>query len=114
MLVNLEVRARIVFDSCSQRTYVTQRLKESLNLRPIASDTLKITAFGYEEPTQREYEQVQFSITAIDGMELYATFCIYVVPTICNPICSQTIEVQGAEKYDCVYLKYLVMNQYIA
>ena len=67
-----KVKARIVFDSCSQRTYVTQRLKDSLHLHPVASDKLKITAFGDEEPTQREYERVQFSIKAIDGMELYA------------------------------------------
>ena len=91
-----EVKARIVFDSCSQRTYVTQRMKDSLSLHPVASDTLKITVFGDEEPTRKEYEQVQFSIKAIDGMELYAKG--HVVPTICNPICSQTINA-AVKKY---------------
>ena len=91
-----EVKARIVFDSCSQRTCVTQRLKDRLSLRPVASDTLKITAFGDAEPAQSEYEQVQFSIKATDGMEFYAKG--YVVPTTCNPICSQTIKA-AVEKY---------------
>ena len=41
-----KVKARIVFDPCSQRTYVTQRLQKTLNLHPVGSDMLKITAFG--------------------------------------------------------------------
>ncbi len=57
---------------------------------------LKITAFGDEESTEREYDQVQISITAVDGMELYIKG--YVVPTICSPICNQTIET-AIEKY---------------
>ncbi len=63
-----KVKARIVFDPCSQRTYVTQRLQKTLNLHPVGSDMLKITAFGDEESTEREYDQVRISITAIDGM----------------------------------------------
>ncbi|XP_028413520.1 uncharacterized protein LOC114536353 [Dendronephthya gigantea] len=85
-----KVKERIVFDSCSQRTYVSQHLKENLDLSLVGSDTLKITAFGDDEPSQKEYEQVQFSITALDGMELYAKG--YVVPTICSPICTQSVQ----------------------
>ena len=69
-----EVKAKIVNDSCGQRTHVIQRLKESLYLHSVGRDTLKVTAFEDEEPSQREYEQVQISITAIDG-------------TLCERIC---------------------------
>ena len=77
------------------QVYVDQPGSEH-EVKAIESDTLKITAFGVAEPTQNDYEQVQFSIKAIDGMELYAK--VYVVPTICNLICSQTIEA-AVEKY---------------
>ena len=72
------MKSRIVFDSCSQRSYITQRLRENLNLLPNGSDTMKITAFGDKEPRQRECEKVQISITALDGMELYVNG--YVAP----------------------------------
>ena len=53
------MKARIVFDSCSERTCVLQHLREIPNLRLVGEDTLKITAFENDEPSQKEYEQVQ-------------------------------------------------------
>ena len=108
-----EVKARIVFDSCSQRTYVIQRLKDRLCLRPVASNTLNITAFGDAEPTQSEYEQVQFSIKAIDGMKLYAKGMLSqpsVMPYVVKPL-RQLLRSNHIFKA-CAWLRNLIPQQH--
>ena len=66
-----KVNARIIFDSCSQRTYVSHRLQDTLKLPQVGADELLVKAFGDETPKSRYCELVQLSITSVDGMELY-------------------------------------------
>lgn len=86
-----KVKVRVIFDSCSQRSYVSQRLHGTLQLPVIGSHNLLIKAFGDESPRLRSCELVQLSITSIDGMELYVN--AYCVPTICSPLSDQAVRV---------------------
>ena len=91
-----KIKARIIFDSCSQRSYVSHKLHKALNLNSIGCDRLLIKAFGEETPKLKSSELVQLSITSIDGMELYVN--AYSVPIICSPLSNQATNV-AVERY---------------
>ena len=81
---------RVIFDSCSQRSYVTQCLAEQLNLPVIGQDNLLIKTFGEESARLRSCELVQIAVQTIDEMTVYVN--AYVVPVICTPPSNQYIE----------------------
>ena len=41
-----EVAVKIIFDSCSQQTYVTQKVAKKLNLKPIRKFKMAVNLFG--------------------------------------------------------------------
>ena len=84
-----EQNVRLIFDSGSQKSYVTEELKRALNLPVIAKEKLMIKAFGDSSPKVRECEIVQIGIKCVDGVEVIMT--AYVVPVICTPISNQVI-----------------------
>lgn len=90
-----KVNARVIFDSCSQRSYVTHRLQHALKLPVVGNDNLLIKAFGDESPRLRSCDLVQLALISDDGMELYVN--AYNVPTICNPLSNQAVEVAVQE-----------------
>lgn len=71
------VKARIIFDSCSQRSYISHRLCNALELNSVGTDKLLIKAFGDESPRLKSCELVQLGITSIDGMELYVNVVMW-------------------------------------
>ena len=86
----LKVNARIILDSGSQRSYITNHLKHYLNLNSLGTDNLLIKTFGEETPRLKSCELVQLSITSIEGMELYVN--AYSVPSICSPLSNQAVK----------------------
>jgi hypothetical protein len=76
---------RVIFDSCSQRSYVSQRLAKRLCLPVIGQDNLLIKTFGEETSRLRSC-----------GMSLYVN--AYVVPVICTPPSNQYLHV-AIEQY---------------
>ena len=86
----LFVNARMVFDSCSQRTYITENLQRTLNLPVTGQDTLIIKTFGEDSGKLRRCDIVQVAEGTLDGMKIYVT--AYVVPLICAPISGQIVE----------------------
>ena len=81
--------ARAIMDSGSQRTYITRRLRDELNLPAVASESLQIKTFGNATDYESSYDTVQLSLKTKD----YGTLNIaaLVVPTICHPLTSQPI-----------------------
>ena len=75
---------RILFDSGSQRTYITERLAEKLGVKPTAEQELKLVTFGNEHTKVIKTKSVQIDIALKDGscMKLTAN----VVPTISGTI----------------------------
>ena len=91
-----KLQSRIVFDSCSQRSYISNRLKNSLGVQPVNKQSLLVKTFGNDSPKLMSCDLVQVSITAPDGLELYVN--AFSVPVICSPISNQAAEV-AVEKY---------------
>ncbi|XP_068697319.1 uncharacterized protein [Montipora foliosa] len=82
---------RILFDSCSQKSYISSRLRSKLSLRPIGSDTVLIQTFGNNEPSLKQCSIVQFALECQDNLTVFIN--AYEVELICGPITNQTIEI---------------------
>ncbi|XP_068707347.1 uncharacterized protein [Montipora foliosa] len=83
----LGLNAHMIFDSCSQRSYITSRACEQLNLPTIGKETLLIKTFGDNSASVKECDVVQLCVRTLDEMNVYTTS--YVVPVICSPVSNQ-------------------------
>lgn len=85
------MRARVTFDSGSQKSYITQRARDQLNLPTISTDSLLIKTFGTDVTGHStECDKVRVVIKNVNrwsSREIEA----FVVPTICAPIGNQEI-----------------------
>ena len=91
---------RIVFDSCSQRSYITEDLKLKLGLPVIGRDSLLIKTFGDSDARLRSCEIVQVGIITASKAIVYVQ--AYVVPVICGPLTQHPAEhAQGCYKHLC-------------
>ena len=88
--LDASVQARILFDSGSQKSYVSLRLKEALRLKPIHSETLVIKTFGSTDEMVQTCDNVQLCVQGVNGLNLYLT--ANTVPVICAPLQNQCIE----------------------
>ena len=81
---------RLVFDSCSQRSYMTKDLKDKLGLSVIGRESLLIKTFGESDARLRTCEIVQVGIKTRCDAIVYIQ--AYVVPVICGPLTQQPTE----------------------
>ena len=77
-------QARLIFDSGSQRSYITFAMRDKLNLPTVRKDTLKINAFGSKGEDITSCDMVQFQLGTERGHKL--NLSAYVVPLICSTI----------------------------
>ncbi|XP_068734496.1 uncharacterized protein [Montipora capricornis] len=84
------LNVRLVFDSCSQRCYVTQAVKENLQLPVVGRDSLLIKTFGESDARLRTCEIVQVGIKTL--CDTSVNIQAYVVPVICGPLTQQSTE----------------------
>ena len=84
-------------DSGSQRTYITSRLRDELNLPTVKRKLLQIKTFGSTKSDDTSCDVVQVGIETRDDGTLSIT--ALVVPFICNPLTTQPIDHSG-ERYD--------------
>ena len=85
------VTTRVIFDSGSQRSYISDKLRNALNLPSIQSENLIIKTFGTEQERVRKCDVVQLSVKGVnDNLNLYLN--AYTVPLICSPLGQQSIE----------------------
>ena len=63
------VNARMVFDSASQRSYISENLQKTLNLPIPGQETLLIKTFGESTVKLRRCDIVQMAVEADDGMQ---------------------------------------------
>lgn len=77
------VPVRVLMDSGSQRTYVTDGLKEKLGLQPTKTETLKLNTFGGDRFSKKRCDVVQLSLQGSDGDVEISAVCF---PKICSPI----------------------------
>ncbi|CAB4008480.1 PREDICTED: uncharacterized protein LOC107346460, partial [Paramuricea clavata] len=81
------LQARLIFDSGSQRSYITSTIRDKLNLPIVRRDTLKINAFGSKDEDITSCDMVQFQLDTERGHKL--NLSAYVVPLICSTIGNQ-------------------------
>lgn len=82
---------RILFDSCSQKSYISARLRSKLSLPPIGSDTVLIQTFGNNELSLKQCNIVQLALECQDNLTVFVN--AYEVKLICGPIANQTTEI---------------------
>ena len=82
---------RVILDSCSQKSYITTRLRDRLNLHSVTSNKVLIKEFGNDKGTLRSCDSVQLAIKGADNLTVYIN--AFVVPLICSPLSNQVINV---------------------
>ena len=80
---------RVVFDTGSQRSYVTEHVARNLSLVEEGEQPLTILTFGSNREQTRVCKFVTMGLASRDGMTKQLR--LFVVPTICEPIACQPI-----------------------
>ena len=85
----LVLNAKIVLDSGSQKSYLTQRVKDGLSLPVISKQRLAIAAFGSSRGEPKQCEVVRLVVHTKSGST--QELDLFVVPYICDPLTTQTV-----------------------
>ena len=88
---------RIILDSGSQKTFITQQLKETPGLKPTARERLCIKTFGSDCDNLRTVDIVNLCLKNVDD-DVTVTITAHVVPMLCSPLNYQAV--QFARKND--------------
>ena len=84
-------RVRIVFDSGSQRSYITESLKLELNLTARGEQSMSIMTFGSSDANARLCDIVHVGLKLLGGGTMLLS--LYAVPLICEPFSCQPVTV---------------------
>ncbi|XP_015754315.1 PREDICTED: uncharacterized protein LOC107333964 [Acropora digitifera] len=66
----LGLNAHVIFDCCSQRSYITSQAREKLNVPTNGKETLLIKTFGDNSASVKECDVVQLCVRTLDGMNV--------------------------------------------
>ena len=83
------VKVRLLLDSGSRRSYITDRLQESLALPTLKQQRMLIKTFGSEREEERVCNVVKIGLKTVSGVRLELSF--HSVPMICEPLSHQPI-----------------------
>ena len=84
------ITVRVLLDTGRQRTYVSARLRQALNLPSLKKECLLIKTFGNNSEQIENCNLVQLCLQSIrDDLSIYVT--AYEVPKICSPLQNQKI-----------------------
>ena len=84
------VQARVIFDSEAQRSYVSQRLANELELPTISTEKLKISTFGDKNEDVKICNLVELNISNPQN-NFRTTLNPFSVPVICRELQSQNL-----------------------
>ena len=87
-----EVPIRILFDSGSQRSYITEHAREKLGVPAVKPEKLLIRTFGQENEQLRTSEVIGLSVRGLDKNESIPVTA-YTILLVCTPLQDQSIEV---------------------
>ncbi|RMX57814.1 hypothetical protein pdam_00020690 [Pocillopora damicornis] len=84
-------QARILFDTGSQRTFITQEMKHKLKLGTMGSELLDVTTFGTLQGRRKTYDLVALTLsTEVENIKITAL----VTPVICPPLSAKVKNLQ--------------------
>ena len=81
---------KILLDSGSQKTYISERVVQTLNLKAISSQKMKIKTFGNKSEKAVSLKEYSLCIKSFTGVNLYLK--AFAVPLICTPLSGQNID----------------------
>ena len=83
------IEVRLLLDSGSQRSYLSKRASDSLELQPTGEQQLAIATFGSSRECLQTYPVVEVCMK----LKGFSPLCLslYVTPMICEPLVSQPI-----------------------
>ncbi|CAG2200307.1 unnamed protein product [Mytilus edulis] len=105
--VNETEVVRLVMDSGSKRTYITEHLTKRLNLKKKATNEITLQTFGADKPKTLRSKNVSFKIRLKDGVCMLID--AYVVPKITRSILRRPLQMDVREN-----VKYLCNNLQLA
>ena len=91
-------KVRVILDSGSQRSYITNRVRNQLNLPTEKTETMVIKTFGSEEERIQTCDSVKFVLKSQHG-QTEISLSAYVVPMICETLQHQ-FTAQARQGYD--------------
>ena len=102
-------RVRIIMNSGSQKTYITQKLKENLGLKQMARERLCMKTFGSDYNNLKTVDVVNLCMKNVDN-DVTVTVTAHVVPIICSPLDYQAV--QFARKKSCSFEGHCFVGTY--
>ena len=84
------VNLRVILDSGSQRSYISEKARNYLQLSPVKHEDISIKVFGSNESNDTRCDVVKVGLGA-RHLEFETEVSALVVPTICSPLQGQTV-----------------------
>ena len=78
------MKANLLFDEGSQRSFITQDLAKALALRPFCKEDITVSTFGAQRQLNHEVNVAKVSLLTLSGQAIPIT--VLVVPCIATPI----------------------------
>ena len=87
----MQIHTRILFDSGSQRFYISETVWNKLKLKTVRTERVIINTFGQTGGSEvRKLDVVQFNVKHRTD-SLFTTIDALCVPTVCSPLTNQYI-----------------------
>jgi len=84
------LKVRLILDSGSQRSFLTEQVKNTLGLQRVQQQKLSILIFGSSKGDTKHCEVVHIGITTRGGQD--EVLELLTVPHICEPLAPQPID----------------------
>ena len=104
----IKQNARILLDSGSQRTYITESLAKRLNLKLGDKDELMLVTFGSAKPKRAESQNTKLDIVLKDGSIL--TISANVVPQIAESTQRRHVNLKTLENWNYLWKEFSLAN----
>ena len=83
---NSKQLVRVLFDLCSQRTYISEELKQKLNLKSLKTETLNLNTFRTDKFRKQKCDLIEINLEGRDGSVIRLKPLVF--PIICSPLSS--------------------------
>jgi len=107
----MKCSARILFDSGSQRTYITENVRKRLQLKSHRKENVVLNTFGQVSSTMKSLDVVQIRVRHKNSSS--STFIeALVVPSICTPLSGQDLAFASVELPHLTDLQFADCNDF--
>ena len=92
---------KVLFDSCSQQTYISEKVVRNLNLMALQEINFVVKAFGSEKEKVMKLKEYEICLQSLYDNRDTVTICALALPNICLPVGGQYIDV-AVEQNPCL------------